>query len=147
MRMDLVTSPATASRPMFGTKLAKARTQGYVTDEGKVMVAWEADELFDYLNEGRWAQAATWLWWIGGVALPKQCLNPEPIEPLTKPTTFEPGSVNWTLLVQQTAANIFGLLFAVSVFCHVFQGRSSCDGTSLSLEYPWVEQPQTMLCG
>jgi hypothetical protein len=36
---------------MLGTKLANARTQGYVTEEGKVMVAWETEELFNYFLE------------------------------------------------------------------------------------------------
>ena len=73
------------------------------------------------------AQAASWQWWIGGrVALPKPFLNPEPIESLTKTNPFEPGSVNWTLFDQQTAANCFGGSFSTFVFCHVLQGGSSC---------------------
>ena len=51
VRMDLISTPSVASRPMLGTKLANARTQGYVTEEGKVMVAWETEELFNYFLE------------------------------------------------------------------------------------------------
>ena len=80
---------------------------------------WQAFSFY-CVNVSHWAQAATWLWWIGGrVALPKPCLNPEPIESLTKSTTFEPGSVNWTLLDQQTARQ-FLLVFLLSLCLVMF---------------------------
>ena len=51
VRMDVVTTPRVSLRKTECMYLGRARSRNYISEEGKVLVAWEMEDFQDYLNE------------------------------------------------------------------------------------------------
>ena len=51
VRMDVVTTPRVSLRPTECMYLGRAKSRNYITEEGEVMVAWEMEDLHNYLND------------------------------------------------------------------------------------------------
>ena len=51
VRMDVVTTPRVSLRKTECMYLGRARSRNYVTEEGKVLVAWEMEDFYNYLND------------------------------------------------------------------------------------------------
>ena len=51
LRLDCSSTPRTALRPMTCRQLKDAKIEPYITEDGKVKVCWETEDLYTYLNE------------------------------------------------------------------------------------------------